>query len=355
MKRFLILLAALVFCLTPAMAQEPADSIILTGMVEAAQTIALKAPATGELAPFTVRAGDVVSEGETLFTVEPVKVYSPIDGTIAAVYAQPGDIGSGITNRYGALIYIDYVDRYQLHVSTRTGVDKAENRDVRVGQQVWLRSNNEENFADGVVTSVDAASGTFTVQIIGGDLIFNHTIKVYRTPDYEYNSTMARGNISSTTPYALSASGTVTDTAVKAGDSVKAGDYLFSYVPDELAPERRGAQDATAAKAEGDWLVTAVAVQPGTSVQKGQPLLTAVQLGDYELVAQADEDMVSRIAEGDVFTVTFEELDIDPVEAVVAFISPLGSTVGDETTYTVRFTFDVPADVWPGMHATLER
>ena len=355
MKRFLILALSLLLVVTPAMAQGVADSLILTGMVEAAQPFAIKAPASGELAPFTVRTGDVVSNGDTLFAVEPVKVYSPIDGTVAAVNIQPGDIAAGVASRYGALVYIDYENRYQLQASTRTGVDKNDNRDVRIGQQVYLRSNNERNHAEGVVTAVDPASSTFTVQIIGGDLIFNHTIKVYRTPDYAYNSTLASAAITTVAPYAVSASGTVIDVAVSSGDSVKAGDYLFSYVPDELAPERRGSADATAVKADADWIVTAVHVQPGASVQKGQPLLTAIPVGQYELTAQADEDIVSSIAKGDVFTVRFEELDIEPVEATVSFISPLGTTVGDETTYTVRLAFDVPEGVWPGMHATLER
>jgi len=355
MKRFLILVFSLMLCLTPAMAQGTDDSLILTGTVEAVQTVVLKAPATGELAPFTVRTGDVVSAGEPLFTVEPVKVYAPIDGTVAAVNVKPGDIAAGVTARYGALVYIDYEDRYQLHASTRTGVDKADNRDLRIGQQVYLRSNNEEHFADGVITALEPDSGSFTVQIIGGDLIFNHTIKIYRTPDYDYNATSARTPMSAVAPYAVSASGTITDVAVSAGESVKAGDYLFSYVPDELDPERRGSASATAAKADADWIVTGVSVQPGASVQKGQTLLTAIPVGQYELVAQAGEDVVSRIAVGDLFTVCFEELDIEPAEAVVDFISPLGTVSGDETTYTVRFSFTVPEGVWPGMHATLER
>ena len=153
----------------------------------------------------------------------------------------------------------------------------------------------------------------------------------------------------------MSASGTLTDVAVSGGEKVKAGDYLFSYVPDELAPERRGAKDATAAKAEGDWIVTGVNVQAGASVQKGQTLLTAVALNDYELVVQAEEADVSRISVGDVFSVCFEELDTDPVEATVSAISPLGAVGSDMSTYTVRFAFTVPEGVWPGMHATLER
>lgn len=353
MKRFFSFLLISLLLITPAMAQE--DSIILTATVEAAQPTALKAPASGDLAPFTVRTGDVAQAGDVLFTVEPVKVYAPIDGTVSAVFGASGDVAEGVTSRYGAILYIDYEERWQLQGSTRTGTDRAANRDIRIGQQVYLRSNNEENFADGVITAMDSASGSITVQVIGGDLVYNHTIRVYRTPDYDYNSLIARGTLSTIAPYAVSVSGTLTDVAVAAGDAVKAGDYLFSYVPDALDPERRGAKDATAAKAEADWIVTGVNVQPGASVQKGQTLLTAVPLGDYELSAQVDEDEIGRVAVGDVFTVCFEELTVPAVEATVASISPLGATGSDVSTYTVRLAFEAPDGVWPGMHATLER
>ncbi len=353
MKRFFSLLLTLLLFITPAMAQE--DSLILTATVEAVQTVALSAPASGRLAPFTVRTGDVVAAGETLFTVEPVKVYAPIDGTVSAVFAKAGDIASGVTGRYGAILYIDYEDRYQLQANMFTGVNRAENRDLRIGQPVYLRSNNEEHFADGVITAVDSQSGSFTVQVIGGDLIYNHSVRIYRTPDYDYNGHLGIASLSTAAPFAVSASGTIIDVAVSGGDSVKAGDYLFSYVPDELAPERRGAKHATAATAESSWIVTGVSVQAGASVQKDQTLLTAIEQGDYELVAQAAEDEVSRIAVGDVFSVCFEELDIAPVEATVTAISPLGTAGSDVSTYTVRLSFPVPEGVWPGMHATVER
>ena len=80
MKRFAALLLGLMLCFSTALAQE--DTLILTAVVEGRETLALKAHASGELLPFTVRTGDAVSAGETLFTVEPVKVYAPIDGTV---------------------------------------------------------------------------------------------------------------------------------------------------------------------------------------------------------------------------------------------------------------------------------
>ena len=86
-----------------------------------------------------------------------------------------------------------------------------------------------------------------------------------------------------------------------------------------------------------------------------QTLLTAIRKDDYELSAQVDEADVNSIAVGDTFTVTFEELDIAPVEASVTSISPLGNVSGGESTYTVRLSFVVPEGVWPGMHAVMER
>ncbi len=352
MKKWFLLLLCCLMMTAPAFAQE--DAIVLNAVVEAVDADVLKAPASGELAYFDVRVGDEAAEGDTLFTVEPVKVYAPVDGTISAVFAGAGDIASAAVNRYGAVCYIDYTDRYLLSASSRTGVDNAENRDLRIGQQVYLRSNNEEHFADGFITAYDSASGAVTVQVVGGDLIYNHSVKIYRTPDYDYNSFVGRGNLMPAAPHAVSASGTITDMGVSAGQDVQTGDYLFSYVPDELDPERRGKPGATEAKAEHDWLITAVNVQPGASVQKGQVLLTAIRPGEYELVAQAEEGEVGRIAVDDVFTATFEELDIAPVEAIVTAISPIGTTGGDVSTYTVRLTFTVPEGVYPGMHATLE-
>lgn len=353
MKRILILCTALLLAITPAMAQE--NSLILSAAVEAIQTVALKAPASGELSPFTVRTGDKVSTDETLFTVEPVKVYTPIDGTVSGVFAEAGDIASGVTGRYGAILYIDYEERWQLQGSTRNGTDRAENRDLYIGQQVYLRSNNEENTADGVITAIDSASGNISIQVIGGDLKYNHTIRAFRTPDYDYNALITRGTLSAVAPAAISASGTMIEVAVSNGEKVRAGDYLFSYVPDEIDPERRGQPDATEAKATADWIVTGVNVQPGASVQKGQTLLTAIRQGDYELVAHAAEDEVHAIHVGDVFTASFEELNIDPVEAIVTAVSPLGTISGDETTYAIRLSFPVPEGVWPGMHAVIER
>lgn len=353
MKRFVsIVLAALLAlgCLT-AVSLAEGDGLLLTATVESPVTVALKAPATGELMPFTVRAGDVLHAGDTAFTVAPQRVYADIDGTVAAVYAQAGDIADAAVSRYGAVLMIDHANRYQIMASNRTSSNTVENRDLHVGMPVYVRSSNEKYTADGRITAVDGS--TFVVEVLGGDLVFTQEVKVYRDP--EYKNLLSRTHLSAIAPYAVAASGTITEMAVQPGDTVHAGDYLFSFVPDSLDPERRGTADATAVKPAESLIVTAVTVQAGASVQKGQPLLTAVPLGVYELRALVEEGDVPSFAVGDVLNVRFEELNALPViRATVTAISPLG-IAGDVSRYEMRLAFDAPEGVWPGMHATLER
>lgn len=352
MKRFWALLCAVSLFITPALAQE--GSLILTATVRPRQTLAVKAPASGELAPFTVREGDVLTAGDTLFSVQPVRVYADMEGTVAAVHIEPGSVADAAVARYGAAVYLDYARRYEIHANAQTGYNNVDNRDLHVGTPVYLRSSNEEHFADGVITAVDGLS--FTVQVLGGDLVYNQDVKIYRDPQYAKNSLLARSRQSYLKPYAVTASGTVIEVGVQPGSAVHPGDFLFSYVPDVLEPERRGVSDAADVKAAEDWLVTSVSVQPGASVQKGQALATVVRLGDYELAARAAEADATRLHAGDTLTLRFEELDLPEATAEVTFISPLGTEEGDETWYTVYLSLpDELCDaVWPGMHATLE-
>ena len=194
----------------------------------------------------------------------------------------------------------------------------------------------------------------FTVQVLGGDLVFTEDVKIYREPDYGNKTLLARAELSIVQPYAVSASGTVTDMAVQPGDVVHPGDYLFSYVPDVLDPALRGAQNPTAVTAPQALIVTEVSAVPGASVQKDQALLTAIPAGTYRLKAQAAEGDVGRIAAGDEMTVTFDELDLAPVTATVTAVDPLGDSGEDSSRYTVWLDFEAPEGVLPGMHATVQ-
>ncbi len=353
MKKMVALMLAALLALAgvPALA-ESSETLILTATVEGLDPIVLSAPASGLLAPFSVRAGQLLSPGETVFTVEPQRVYAEIDGTVADVYAQAGESADAAVARYGAVMCIEYADRYQIEASTRTGYNTAENRDLRVGTPVYLRSANEKHFADGRITTVNGSQ--FTVQVLGGDLVYTEDVKIYREPDYNNKTLLARAELSIVQPYAISASGTLTDLAVRLGDEVHPGDYLFSYVPDVLGPALRGEANPTAVTAPQALIVTEVSVLPGASVQKDQALLSAIPAGTYRLKAQATEADVDRIAAGDEMTVSFDELDLPPVTATVTAVDPLGDGGEETSRFAVWLDFEAPDGVLPGMHATVQ-
>ncbi|MEG1775931.1 MAG: biotin/lipoyl-binding protein [Clostridia bacterium] len=364
MKRVLSILCMVALCLSPMLAlaafAETANApqtavgeeLLLSATVQAKETFVLQAPASGVLAPFTVRVGDVVQAGSTLFAVEAKRVYADVDGVVADVYIKPGDVADAAVARYGAALKVEYADRYELQCSTTTGYSSAENRDLYVGTKVYLRSANEKHFANGVITAVSGRS--FTVQVLGGDLIYTQDVKVYRTEDYDSSALLARASLSVVAPYAVSAAGTVTEVAVKAGDAVRAGDFLFAYVPDALDSQLRGKAGALLVKADEALVVTALNAQQGASVQKDQALASYCVLGAYELVAQVEEGDVNGLHVGDHMTVRFEELALEPMQAVVRAIGALGSAE-DMSRYSVYLDFEAPVGVMLGMHATVER
>ena len=325
--------------------------LMFTATVEPARELAVKAPASGELEPFTLKAGDVLAAGDTLFAIQPQTVYAEADGTVAAVYVAAGDTADGAMNRYGAVMHIDYTDRYQYTGSYSGSRNTVENRDLHVGTPVYFRSDDKEETADGIITQVDSRS--FTAQVIGGDLDFTERVDVYRLPDYTEASLLSEGRLTAVAPYTVAASGTVLSMNVQPGDTVKAGDPLLTCVPDALAPDMRTLEKATQVTADSACVVLSLSAQQGGSVQKGQPLATVCPLGDYQLVIHAEEGDIGRFTPGTVMQVTFEELDLPPVEATVTGTGVLGAA-GDVSTYPVYLSFEATEGVLLGMHATVE-
>lgn len=350
MKRIFALLLTL--CLLPGLALAE-DSLIFSAVVQPAATYVLKAPASGELAPFTAREGDVAHKNDLLFEIEPTNVYADVAGTVALVNADAGDSADAAVSRFGSVMLVEYDERYEIHTSTRTGYNNADNRNVYVGTPVYLRSLNGEHHADGRITSVSGSD--ITVQVIGGDLVFTHEIRIYRDPEYAADTMIARGSLSTVAPRSYTASGTITEVFVQPGDRVEAGDLLFSHAPDVLDPERRGQAAALQVCAEEDMILSAVNVQTGSSVSKGQALANYVLPGEYELRGTVRESDLPLLSVGDVLTVQFDEVGLPETTATVASISPLGTDEGEESVYTVYLTFAPAEGVLPGMHVTVEK
>ena len=344
MKKTLALMLSLLLLPTCALAQET----LCAATVVAGHETALVSAASGRLADVAVRAGDQILAGETVFSVEPVRVYADQSGVVAQVNVAPGDIADAAVERYGAAVYIDPENRYEVRGSVRSSRNTEENRDLHVGTPVFLRSADREHSAGGVITAVDGLS--IAVQVLGGDLVYTQRVNVYRGSEADSAALLMENvSLSAVQPSAVSVSGTVVSVSVARGDAVRAGDELFSYVPDVLEPKRRGDAEPTAVKAGETMILTEVRVEPGAAVQKDQVLALACPADALTLLAYASEEAVSGVSVGDAYTACFEEAGLGEVEATVTQVSWLSQAEG----YAVYLAFDADAPIRLGMHATL--
>ena len=94
MKKFL--LVALILMLVPVMALAETT---FDGKVVAGESVSVTAPFGGTVSSFRLRAGSLIELGDKIATIETTKVYASADGTIAGVFAQPGDAIENITAR----------------------------------------------------------------------------------------------------------------------------------------------------------------------------------------------------------------------------------------------------------------
>ena len=68
-----------------------AEGVKIDGSIKSAETKTILAPYSGVVGNYAVTAGDAVNMGDVLFALRTEQVYADFDGTVTAVFAQPGD------------------------------------------------------------------------------------------------------------------------------------------------------------------------------------------------------------------------------------------------------------------------
>lgn len=346
MKRTFALLLSALLCLagTPALAVD----LLLVAQVTAVEEAALTAPFSGEIAPFTLRSGDLVKQGEEAFRVLPREAYAEMAGTLAAIHVKPGQSAAAAAQRYGAVMQIMPEDRFELHCSMRTGYNSKENRDLQVGTSVYIRSSDGKQTAQGEIFSVSGMN--FSVAVRGGNLLFDEEARVYRTEDYADKSLLGRAKPTVVQPYKVQGGGTVLSVAVEKGAKVQEGDLLYTYAPETLSAEQ--VKNGGQVIAMRDLIINTVQITPGAQVAQGQVLATAYPASSLGLTARAQEGDLAMLTPGTQAAVTFEELGLPPLPATVESVSRLGA--GEDTAlYQVYLSFEAPDTVLLGMHGTL--
>lgn len=329
--------------------EESRRMMTLTGSVVAGETKAALAPFGGLVQDVSLKPGDIVSPGDTLFTIETTKVYAPCDGTVGSVRAMVGDESKIVQGRYGALLYIEPSSRFVLDTDTKLAYNENDNKMVHVGETVYIGSRtSNDRVGKGFVTSVEGE--TYSVEVTEGNLILDEGVSIYRQSDFAASSRIGSGTTAASKNVAITAEGSIFRLHVAQGDTVKRGDVLMEMVDGSIGynpfPTNVVVSDAAA-------IVASVDVAAGTSVSKSQTMATLYPLDRLEIAVPVTEWDLKNIQVGD--TVRVELLGfygLEPATGTVAAISGLDS--GEtEVAYTARIEFEASDGVRIGMSATI--
>ena len=87
--------------------------------MEPAGSVLVYAPVGGVVEEMPVEAGQKVTADTVIAKIRTTRVYAPEDGTVTAVYGQPGDSAEAVAEKYGAVMYLEGMLMYGKEASNR--------------------------------------------------------------------------------------------------------------------------------------------------------------------------------------------------------------------------------------------
>ena len=354
MKKFVALLLT-VALLTPlcALAEDvetaAVSNVTANAVAESENVYKITAPYSGVLLPFDLESGDPVSKGDTLFALDTVKVYAPVDGTVQAVFAETGDLCEDVTALYGMIACIERTLPQVAQASTSGAYNDEENRLSHVGETVYFyQTSDKDNEGEGRVTAVNGSD--YTVELTAGDFENGDSIKIYRDEKMGTKSCIGSGTIERAADVAVSGTGRVLSCAVQPGQTVRKGQLLFELSGQDAEADVTGA----AITADHDGTVElAAGAASGQQVYKGQLLASIHDLSAMNVVAEVDEIDLERVHVGDTLTVVFDCYPQEEVSGTVQSISLIGNAKQNATYYDVTLSISTSWQVLPGKNATV--
>ena len=339
MKKLLSLTLAmmLLFASTALAATDLTGYAIANGTVGAVAYTDIVAPFSGTLGVFDLAAGDSVAAGDALFRMLTTTIYATEEGTVQAVFAQPGDSADALMARYGSVLTVEPAQEQRIQCSITGAYNNEENRTIHVGEIVYFESKkagNEEGWGQVIMVSGD----NYVVDILSGDFELKENLTIYRNDNYAAKENIGKGVVVRRDPVAVAGSGRVAEVLVQAGDAVKAGDALLTLISPDAAPDT-----PPVVAAENAGVVAMVTVMPGQQVWKGQQLARIYHTGELEIVAQVDEIDLGSLKVGDAIPCTLDMNESNVFTGVVTEISALGTSIQNAAYYTVRLSIDVKA------------
>ena len=349
-RRILAGMMALSLLCAPALAELSLDGSVVSGGEET-----VRAPFGGIIEQMLVHAGDLVSVGDPVASIVTTRVYAPQDGTVASVCAQPGDGAEGVIARYGAVLYIEPVNRYTVQASTEKAYNSSATRYVHIGEKVYLSCTKDGSHRGTArVTKVEAAEEggitNYALEVTSGDFYIGETVGVFRSADYAASSRIGRGDVGQAEAVAVAGEGSVLKMHVSPGDAVERGQLLFETVTGALDGLYAG--DSTVVS-DVSGIVASVDAKSGAGIDKDGSLITVYPFDELQIEARVNVLDLYAVREGDAVEIEF---DLDPdslrrYEGTVERISYLTSGEEGQTYYSAYISFTADAHVRMGMPA----
>ena len=341
MKRIAMILMAMLLVAGAAQA----ETLSLSGTVEAGVTVPVYAPIGGTVENVAVEAGMHVAAGDTLFSYRTEKTYASGDGTVTGVFAKAGDDAETVTEMYGADLYIEGTALYTVSASTSKAYSSIETMLVHTGETVYVVCRTDATRKGvGVITAVDGTS--YTVLITEGNFIPGDSITVYRDEAYSEKQRLGRGSVSRVNPTAVNATGAIVSIAVKDGDRVKRGDLLM----ETLSGTFEGYEmTGTAVAAAEEGVIVSVSAEVGATVSKGDVAAQIAPISGMRVEAAVGADERLSLKAGDKVTIELESDDSRTYEGTVRYIAEMPEEDAEEVTYKAVIDFTPDENVYFGM------
>ena len=344
LKRMLGILCVLALMLSAGLAA--ADTLVLTGTVEAGETEQIYAPIGGTVESVAAEAGQQISAGDPLMTFRTTKVYAPEDGTVTGVFVREGDDAETVANQYGALMYIEGAYQYTVSASISKAYSAIETSFVHAGEKVYLQCRGAASrVGEGMVTAIDASS--YTVLVTSGGFIPGDSVDIYRDEAFTTTERVGRGTIARVSPTAVTATGAVVNVAVKDGDTVKKGDLLIETLEGTFEGYRMTGMGVSF---DQDGVVASVSAEAGASVTQNAVLAQVYPTSGMRVEAVIPADNRKDLKVGDEVTIELETDESKVYQGTVSFVSALPEEEAEEVSYRVFIDFTPDEEIAFGMN-----
>ena len=355
MKKTLSVLLLAVLLAAVTLGSASADVITTSGTVVSIRTETITASLGGSIGNVLVSAGDHVSKGDTLVTLDTQKVYALQGGTVR-VFGEVGDTTDMLVERYGAVVYVEPECEYVVAASTRNAFDAEANKVIHPGETVYMRSvDNIKITGTGIVTSV--ADSSYSIEVTSGSFSSNEGVYIYRKSSFVSTSRIGRGTVSHQSPVAYTGTGIVVNYPVANGKKVKKGAVLFETL-EGAYKSKTGNWDNITASSSG--VIASISINKGGKLAAGDVVADFYADGDMRIEATVTETDLHYFKVGDTVTATFTYLDNGEykVSGKVEKISAIGAAADEETneaSYSVLIKPGKTDRLYYGMNAVIEK